>query len=79
MLCHLMECLSLICFQPVMCPSCFIQEERELLTLLWTFLLPVAQMFVLNQCILLGIQKDYFYRCSYRYALLSVPLSLSHT
>lgn len=54
-------------------------EAGELLTRVRIFLSHIAQMFVLNQCRLLVIQKDYFCRCSYCFALLSFPLSLSCT
>lgn len=58
---------------------CQYWEEGELLTRVWTFLLHIAQMFVLNQTVLLVIQKDYFCRCSYRYAPLFFTMSLSCT
>lgn len=83
MLCHLMEYLSLICFQSVRYHShpfpMAILGEGEFLTPVWMFLLHIEQLFVLNQYMLLVIQKDYFCRCSHHYALLSFPLSLSHT
>lgn len=83
MLCYLMEYLSLILFQSVTCPShslpMAVFEEGGLFTPVWMFLLHIAQMFVLNQNVLLVIQKDYFCRCSYHNALLPFPLSVSCT